>query len=71
MNHQEEQLIRKWCKLRTPDGSKRFISITIDYFRTLDENDRKKMLTEFKDYIFKVKNGILQPGPIEIQIPKY
>lgn len=71
MTNKEQQLIRKWCKLRTPDGSKKFIDITFRYYQGLDPMDRNIMLREFKDYIFQVECGNIEPGPVEIAIPKY
>jgi len=65
LNHQETQLIRKWCKLRTPDGSKRFVKIVQSFFNGLEQEERNKMLTEMRNYIFAVKCGNIQPGPIE------
>lgn len=70
MTNKESQIIRRWCKYRSPDGSKKFIDITMRYYQGLSENEAKEMLKEFKDYNFQVISGIIEPGPIEIQIPK-
>jgi hypothetical protein len=69
MTNAEHKIIRKWAKLRHWDWRK-VEDAAISLYNSLTDNEKQRMIAEFKMYISDVKSGIIKPTPVELKIPK-
>ena len=62
-----QTIIRKWSKLRRvpKDHWEKLAQAAQEFYDTLDTDEKKKMIQEFREYIKGVKEGRIIAGPVK------